>query len=139
MFIVLKGAELSPSEYVTLKYAGSNISGELFVCAVLSDSSGNHIFETGDFIEKPDFDISGNLTGLVLGLMACLRNSYSNIILDGALDMQEEPESNFFVELLSDFGNILKRSNVQNHDDHLAKLITEISAHKKPFYRDKFD
>jgi len=137
MCTVIKGVELDKSEYVTLKYLGSNISDEIFACAIIIDSSGNRLFETGDYIAKPEFDLSGNLTGLVLGLLVCVKHKFKNIILEGVLDMESEP--GFFEDLFSEFENVSKNNTVQNDDDDLLNLITDICLDKKAFYRDKID
>jgi hypothetical protein len=134
---LIKGILLNSNEYVTLKYDGVGISGEIFVSAMLTDLSGNKTFEMGEYISKPKWDETGDYTGLVAGLLASANLGEKNIVIVGSSKLEAHAElEEFFMELFTNFTNVASIT-IESRDliSECVNLTLEVINDKKSFYR----
>jgi len=134
---LIKGVLLPENMYYTLKYDGVGISGEVFVSAVLYDISGAKVFELADNIQKPEWDESGDYTGLVAGLLACAKLGFKNIVIVGSSQLEQHPEiAEFFLDLFTNFTNVASTFiETRELNTEAFKLTAEVIQSKKRFYR----
>jgi hypothetical protein len=134
---LIKGVLLPEKEYYTLKYDGVGISGEVFVSAVLFDISGQIVFELAEYIKKPEWDESGDYTGLVAGLLACANLRLQNIVIVGCSKLEKHEEiGEFFNDLFTNFTNVASILLEERElNTEAVKLTNEVINSKKHFYR----
>jgi triosephosphate isomerase len=132
---LIKGALLEDKDYCTLKYDGISISGEVFVSAMLVDTSNNKLFELADYIQKPEWDEGGDYTGLVAGLIGCANMGIKNIVINGSSKLEQHDEiKEFYNELFANFVNVA--SVFIEEPTEARNLTNEVIGSKTRFYRD---
>lgn len=134
---LIKGELLPENMYYQLKYDGVGISGEVFVSATAYDLSGSKVFELADNIQKPEWDESGDYTGLVAGLIACAKRGFKNILIVGSSQLEQHSEiAEFFMDLFTNFTNVASICiETRELNTDAFKLTAEVIQSKKPFYR----